>query len=222
MHSIFVFFLVCAGKYAFTLQIQNLPCLTDESKKDLDDARKELKTVDNYLGKTVGTLENDVQKTLNNMKQKLVTMKSTVGKIMKKVETDLVVLKKDLKKGQWKKYQGHCYYYASLGAAWYKAERLCRDFGGYLVKIDNSSENEWVYSASKYKNYYYWIGLSDLIEGEWRWSIDQSLATFKAWQSGYGSKGHSSNCVAFKNNKSKWIDTNCKIGYLYICERNFC
>ncbi|CAC5406224.1 CLEC17A [Mytilus coruscus] len=209
-------------KSALGLKIQNLPCLTHESKKDLDDARKELVTVDSVLGKTVGTLENDVQKTVNIMKNHLVTMKSTIGKIIKKVETDLIVLKKDLKKGQWKTYQGHCYYFSPKRAPWYEAERLCRDFEGYLVKIENSSENEWLHSTRKSKSSGYWIGLTDLIEGEWRWSIDQSLATFKTWYSSYGSKGHGSNCVSFVGSYAKWFDTSCKVGYYFICERNFC
>lgn len=97
MYKIFVIFLICTIKSALCLKIQNLPCLTHESKKDLDDAREELGTVDSIIGKTVGTLENDVQKTVNIMKKHLVTMKSTIGKIIKKVETDLIVLKKDLK-----------------------------------------------------------------------------------------------------------------------------
>lgn len=97
MHKILVIFLFCTIKSALGLKIQNLPCLTHESKTDLDDARKELVTVDSIIGKTVGTLENDIQKTVNIMKKHLVTMKSTIGKVIKKVETDLVVLKKDLK-----------------------------------------------------------------------------------------------------------------------------
>lgn len=97
MHKILVIFLFCTIKSALGLKIQNLPCLTHESKKDLDDARKELVTVDSIIGKTVGTLENDIQKTVNIMKEHLVTMKSTIGTVIKKVETDLVVLKKDLK-----------------------------------------------------------------------------------------------------------------------------
>lgn len=87
MHKVFAIFLICTSTLG--LQIQNLPCFTAESKRDLDDARKELVTVDSYLGRTVGTLENDVQKTVNILKTHLVTMKNNVGKIIKKVETDL-------------------------------------------------------------------------------------------------------------------------------------
>ncbi|XP_052097170.1 perlucin-like protein [Mytilus californianus] len=222
MHKVLVVFLICTWKYALGFQIQHLPCLTDGSKKDLYDARKELTIVDRYFGETVETLQDELQKTLNIMKNQLVAMQTNVNKILKKVETDLTIMKKDVDEGQWTKYQDHCYHFSQDSAPWYKAERLCRDFGGYLVKIDNSSENEWLHSKRQKKSHGYWIGLTDLIEGEWRWSIDQSLATFKAWDSSAGSSGHSSNCVSFAGSVAKWFDTSCKSGYYYICERHFC
>ncbi|XP_071141678.1 perlucin-like protein [Mytilus edulis] len=221
MHNIFVIFLICTSTSALGLQIQRLPCFTAETKKNLDDARNEMVTVDSYIAKTVQTLENDIQKSINIMKNHLATLKSNVGKIIKKVETDLS-LETGLQKGQWKKYQGHCYHISQKTAPWFEAERRCKEIGGYLIKIDNSAENQWVHSQRSHKSSGCWIGLSDLTEGEWRWSIDQSLATFKAWYSNYGSGGHSANCVSFISGGSTWFDTSCKSKYYYICERNFC
>lgn len=43
---------------------------------------------------------------------------------------------------------------------------------------------------------YYWIGMTDLKEGEFRWTYDQSKAIVKEWYPGYGAKGTGSNCVA--------------------------
>lgn len=125
MHKIIVVFLICTSKFAFAIRIQNfkLQCLTDESHKDLADARTKLSTVDSYLEKTVETLADEFQKTLsntknqltdefqktlnimkkqsdefqksfNNMKNQLVTMKTNVSKIVKKVDTDLIVMEK--------------------------------------------------------------------------------------------------------------------------------
>ena len=45
---------------------------------------------------------------------------------------------------------------------------------------------------------YYWIGLSDLQEGKWRWSYDQSDVTFTIWVSRCGHRGTSYNCVTYK------------------------
>jgi hypothetical protein len=36
----------------------------------------------------------------------------------------------------------------------------------------------------KHSEAHYWIGLTDLQEGKWRWSYDQSDATYKKWYSG--------------------------------------
>ncbi|CAG2217895.1 unnamed protein product [Mytilus edulis] len=38
------------------------------------------------------------------------------------------------------------------------------------------------------KNVGYWIGLTDLKEGDWRWTFDQSNVTYKQWSNGNGSK----------------------------------
>jgi hypothetical protein len=68
----------------------------------------------------------------------------------------------------------------------------------------------------------YWIGLTDLQEGKWRWSYDQSYATFKTWYSGYGNKGTSMNCVAYAGSGATWHDYYCHQPYGFVCESNFC
>ncbi|CAC5420712.1 COLEC12 [Mytilus coruscus] len=74
-----------------------------------------------------------------------------------------------------------------------------------------------------YSDAHYWIGLTDLKEGEWRWSFDQSKATYTTWISGYGSKGTGHNCVQIPNgHDGKWIDYLCSHQVNYICESNFC
>lgn len=72
--------------------------------------------------------------------------------------------------------------------------------------------------------YNYWIGLTDLIEGDFRWTYDQSKAEIKEWYPSYGSKGTGYNCVAAANhvNKLKPFDYTCSTTYRYICESNFC
>lgn len=107
MHKIFVVFLICTGRFA--LAIKNLPCLTDEAQKDLEDARTELTTLDNNLETTVemladefqktlnimkNQLANEFQKTLNNMKNQLGEMKTNISEIVRKVDTELIAMKK--------------------------------------------------------------------------------------------------------------------------------
>ncbi|CAC5406223.1 unnamed protein product [Mytilus coruscus] len=203
----------------------SLPCLTNESEKDFDDSRKALTALETYLGSTVNTLESDVQKTLNTLKSHLGTLKSNVGSKVKRLDGDLKVLEDDFRKKKWLKYKGHCYYFAQEKHDWFTAERRCREIGGYIVKVNDSSENTWISDNKPIKNFYYWIGLTDLKEGDWRWTFDQSRATYKPWSGGFGAKGTTYNCVAYNygsSNFRNWFDYICWQKYYYICESNFC
>ncbi|CAC5400132.1 unnamed protein product [Mytilus coruscus] len=72
-------------------------------------------------------------------------------------------------------------------------------------------------------NSVFWIGLTDLYEGHFRWTFDQSKTTFTKWVSGYGSKGTSNNCVSYNSsNKPEWYDTTCYSSRSFICETNYC
>lgn len=111
MYKIFVVFLIYTGKFALGIRIKDLPCFTDESQKDLEDARKELNALNDNLEKTVEKLADEHQKTLNimknqladefrktlnNMKNQLDGMKTNVSKIVTKVDNDLIAMKKGL------------------------------------------------------------------------------------------------------------------------------
>ncbi|XP_071173678.1 uncharacterized protein [Mytilus edulis] len=75
------------------------------------------------------------------------------------------------------------------------------------------------------QEYWYWIGLTNVQEGDFRWTYDQSELSFKNFQSGFpktGSAGYKSNCVYFHPNRGQWIDTNCNSKTAYVCESNFC
>lgn len=66
------------------------------------------------------------------------------------------------------------------------------------------------------------MGLTDLKEGEYRWSYDQTLAKYKPWYSGYGSKGTASNCGLMYYNTYTWLDYPCNYTYQYVCESHIC
>ncbi|CAC5383723.1 unnamed protein product [Mytilus coruscus] len=205
--------------------VTSLSCLSNEAKKDFDDSRFALKEMEDHLGKTVKNLENGFKNITASIQDQLGVVKDAlrnVGEKIKKVDSDFQLLGKDLQKNTWHKYNGHCYYYSSDLQNWFNAERNCREIGGYIVKIGNSKENEHIY-ASRPKNVGYWIGLTDLNEGEFRWNFDQSKATFFPWTNGRGRMGTGYNCVALNTAKrSEWFDTDCNNRYNYICESNFC
>ncbi|OPL33859.1 c-type f lectin domain family 4 member, partial [Mytilus galloprovincialis] len=191
-----------------------LPCLTNESKKIFNDTRKDLTALETYIGETLDTLESNLGK-----------LKSDVRSKIKNLNDKLKSLEDDFSKQQWLKYKDHCYYYANEQYDWFTAERRCREIGGYIVKVDDSSENIWISDNKPNKNAYYWIGLTDLKEGDWRWTFDQSRPTYKPWEIGYSAKGTSYNCVAYNygsSNLRNWFDYHCWAKYYYICESNFC
>ena len=192
---LWLLFLICKGVGSFV----RLPCLTNESV-DFEDSQKALTNLVSYL-----------ETTFNNIKQKIKTLNK-----------DLQMLQDDFKKVTWKKYNGHCYHYGTKRVPWFAAEKRCRELGAYLVKVDNVAENNWIASQKPKNSNGFWIGLTDLQEGKWRWSYDQSHATFKTWYPGYGSKGTSMNCVSYWGNIPKWHDQYCHYPYYFICESNFC
>ncbi|CAC5390768.1 unnamed protein product [Mytilus coruscus] len=231
-----------------TEDVLGLPCLTNESKEDFDKSRKALtvvqsdigkvvntlesnhqqtiKTLESALKKTVSIMENNVKKTTDVLNNNLGTFKTTLnsmGQKIKKLDTDFKVLGKDFRKTKWIKYDGHCYYYSTEPKDWFTAERKCREIGGYFAKLDSTAERNNIYSNAD-KNNHYWIGLTDLKEGEFRWTYDQSKTEVKNWHPSYGNKGTNYNCVAISYHASKlhFFDYICSTKYRYICESNFC
>ena len=209
-------FLICKGVTSFV----RLPCLTNDSK-DFEDSQKALTNLESYLGTTIKTLENDVEKSIKIMKNHLAILKTNINQKVKTLNNDLQMLQDDFKKVSWQKHNGHCYHYGTKKIPWFAAEKRCREIGGYLVKVDTEAENNWI-SSHRRKSDGYWIGLTDLQEGKWRWSYDQSVAILKPWVSGYGNKGTSMNCVSYNGSDSRWFDYLCHYPYYFICESNFC
>ncbi|VDI20246.1 asialoglycoprotein receptor 2 [Mytilus galloprovincialis] len=191
------------------LSFIQLPCLTNESR-DFSYAKQVLKELNTYMNSQIQQSRNILHNLKANAAQKI-----------KKAENALT---NGIDKKRWKKYNGHCYYYTKSNRriTWFKAESYCRKIGGYLVKLDNTPENKWVYANRPY-NGDYWIGLTDLYEGHFRWTFDQSKTTFTKWVNGYGSKGTSSNCVSYNTaGKAEWFDNSCYNTRPFVCETNYC
>ncbi|XP_052062065.1 perlucin-like protein [Mytilus californianus] len=191
--------------------VLGLPCLTNDSKKDFDKTRSALKNLESYLSNTVSTLQGQV---------------NTINSKVKQLDKDLITMEDDFKKRQWRKYNGHCYFFGTDFVNWVTAERRCREIGGILVKIDDASETKWLVNNIVRKGYYHWIGLTDVQEGDFRWTYDQSTLSYKNFKSGHpktaSSDGYKRNCVLFHPSNGLWNDNPCSGGAPYICESNFC
>ncbi|XP_063404636.1 C-type lectin domain family 4 member E-like [Mytilus trossulus] len=197
---------------------QKIKKLDTDLKDTVNTMGQKIKKLDTDLEDLEKQFENDNKKTLDMFKESL----NIMGQKIKKLDTDFKVLGEDFRKTKWYKYNGHCYYYSSDKAYWFTAERKCRDIGGYIVKIDDKEENSNIAANREKSGNHYWIGLTDLKEGEWRWTYDQSKAEFTNWISGYGAMGTNNNCVLIHVGKEDWFDNNCDYSTYYICESNFC
>ncbi|VDI15765.1 Hypothetical predicted protein [Mytilus galloprovincialis] len=152
MFTFFVICVVCGTVFS-------LPCLTVKSKQDFDKARDALKSLEDF-------------------------MKSQASSINSKIEAldkDMTSMEADFKRRQWIKYNNHCYYIGEDIVIWTEAERKCREIGGYLLKFGDSSENSLIFEQIKKssKKTYFWLGSTDVVNGDWRWIYDQTQLGYK-------------------------------------------
>ncbi|XP_052098835.1 perlucin-like protein [Mytilus californianus] len=199
----FTFFVVCV----VCGTVFSLPCLTNKSKQDFNKARNALKSLENYLKSQANSIKYKVQA----------------------LDKDMTSMEEDFKRRQWIKYNKHCYYIGDDSVRWTDAERKCREIGGYLVKIDDSSENNWIKQqinkSSRRTNF--WLGSTDVVNGDWRWIYDQTQLSYKNFASSRPfptshSYSNSYNCIGTHYSNGKWYDLPCQNHYLYVCESNFC
>ena len=79
-----------------------------------------------------------------------------------------------------------------------------------------------------YLGNYYWLGITDVVNGDWRWIYDQTAPIYKFWVPGLpipasnaNSKNYNCAFMAY-NYGGKWYDHRCNYASPYICESNFC
>ncbi|XP_076084126.1 snaclec convulxin subunit beta-like [Mytilus galloprovincialis] len=185
----------------------SLPCLTNKSKQDFNKARNALKSLENFLKNQASSINSKVQA----------------------LDKDMTLMEEDFKRRQWIKYNEHCYYFGDDSVIWTDAERKCREIGGYLVKIDDSSENSWIKQQinKSSKKTYRWLGSTDAVNGDWRWIYDQTQMSYKNFISGRpyptsSSASYTFNCILMEYGKGNWYDNPCSKSYPYVCESNFC
>ncbi|XP_052098824.1 neurocan core protein-like isoform X3 [Mytilus californianus] len=167
----FIFFVVCV----VCGTVFSLPCLTNKSKQDFNKARNALKSLENYLKSQANSIKYKVQA----------------------LDKDMTLMEEDFKRRQWIKYNKHCYYIGYDSVRWTDAERKCREIGGYLVKIDDSSENSWI-----------------------KQQISKSSKRRPFPTSNSNSYTH--NCIMMHYSNGLWYDYPCNYVIPYVCESNFC
>ncbi|XP_076082408.1 perlucin-like protein [Mytilus galloprovincialis] len=198
-----------------------LPCLSNDSKTKFDATRKALTDLQTSINNRVTRLQTDMKNKMKKLDDQMGYLQTDMKNRIKKLDEGMGSLVSDFQKKQWRKYNGHCYYFGSEVLTWFKSEQRCRQIGGHLAKIDDEAENKWI-TDNRTVNNSYWMGLTDLKEGEYRWSYDQTLAKYKPWYSGWGSKGTANNCGLMYGGTNTWLDYPCTKSYYYVCESHIC
>lgn len=76
---------------------------------------------------------------------------------------------------------------------------------------------------SKFSDIYHWIGLNDYeIDGVWRWTDTDTIATFTNWHTGEPNGHTRENCaIIYPVFNYKWIDENCLARHKPLCEKEY-
>ncbi|XP_076078532.1 perlucin-like protein [Mytilus galloprovincialis] len=162
-------------------------------------------------------------KLINGIKASLKTMKENmkgVHQMVEKLEVNIKEKSNICKKG-WKEYKDHCYKYQNDKKSWRMAEKQCRTMGGYLVKIEDVSEHNWVVQNIKGGNLgSTWIGASDAGKKDWRWAFDLSKVTYSLFNPGQPDNGGNvEGCLEVRSVFGyKWNDFPCSSTNSYVCE----
>ena len=131
---------------------------------------------------------------------------------------------------------GHTYAFCAGPLSWANAQSDCIAKGMRLVRIDDSTENNWVVSiafagiTSVSSIYWPWIGATDVaVTGEWRWT-DGALfwlgnmngspqgGLYNDWVAASPGNGTSSQCGILEHS-AFWKDYPCSTLESYVCEQ---
>ncbi|CAG2186247.1 unnamed protein product [Mytilus edulis] len=122
------------------------------------------------------------------------------------------------------KHNGHCYIFSKDRLTWEKAKKRCEEISGYLVKIDNEKENQWLAERARKKSSTFWIGLLSETDYNWKWANEDKKPEFLKFKKGYPIKDTSSpRCVyLYYNDYGYWRNYACRNTMRYVCETNKC
>ncbi|XP_052805947.1 perlucin-like protein [Mya arenaria] len=115
----------------------------------------------------------------------------------------------------WIAYEGSCYLFNNKdNMSFVAAEEFCTQNGGHVVHIDDEAENNFIKDQARQYTHtstkLLWIGIKDMVEGEWRYTSDDSLVTFFDWDPSQPNDGSYAECVVlWADQDYKWGDHPC-------------
>ena len=109
------------------------------------------------------------------------------------------------------------YYDCETATAWATAALACEGMGGYLAKIQDSSENSTIAALAITPT---WIGANDIdTENNWVWT-DGNAVGYDDWASGEPDDAGDADCAITNNSgrRGEWADMRCESEYRFVCE----
>ena len=126
-----------------------------------------------------------------------------------------------------------CYAPVEIQANYRLASNKCKMFNNGFLSYDESADkssfltNQFLHSGSMFLIGYRVkkVILScnprlvyDNVDGRWEWADGSSPGSYQPWASGYPPNGANSQTCAFVDSNLNWQATDCRNGYLYVCE----
>ena len=109
------------------------------------------------------------------------------------------------------------YYLCSTSTDWNTALQACEAFGGVLVMLGGSAENDDVAALAERAT---WIGANDIdTEGTWLWP-DGYEVVFDSWLAGQPDDAGDQDCAIVNpsGRRGDWADEDCASSYPFVCE----
>ncbi|XP_041947504.1 asialoglycoprotein receptor 1-like [Alosa sapidissima] len=197
-----------------------------------------LNTIISRLQQTVGQQEGrlmNLETKADNMASSLNSLSSKLQQTDEKLLTALTNLTAEIMSikhskdkitysctENWSLHATSCYLFSSNKLPWHKARDYCKTQRATLLIINN--QDEWQF-ITKNPVPLYWIGLTDELNGEWRWVDGTPYVMDKSqWDAGQPDDwkdhglGGGEDCGNFSIN-NRLNDDHCTREYKYICER---
>lgn len=110
-----------------------------------------------------------------------------------------------------------CYRVATAPATWQAARSACVSWGGELVEVETSAEDQLLAGLVAQD---LWLGASDLgVENVFVWN-DGSPILFGNWGPAQPDRFPGPDCIQKRSTEGRaWFDQPCDNSWLYICER---
>ncbi|XP_052448474.1 C-type lectin domain family 10 member A isoform X5 [Carassius gibelio] len=123
-------------------------------------------------------------------------------------------------KAGWQPFLSNCYEFSSQKLSWQKARSYCSGKGTLMLILGNDSrEWDFIVQHAVRSSESYWIGLTDMITGHWRW-VDGTPYTMNSrhWEPGEPNNWRGEEDCGELTASGKLNDGNCSKNFRFICK----